>query len=122
MFKDLINKINFVRFFTLSLPLAAVCVYLLTPGREWLAFGICYFASILYLIMFWMAVDELIKPYRIDGYKTNKKYLAFLFIGKLAILIGALLFSVQILESKIIIPVINYFLNIFVLGASIKKD
>ncbi|MFG1500388.1 hypothetical protein ABMA70_09285 [Halobacteriovorax sp. XZX-3] len=122
MFKDLFNKISFTRFFMLSLPMAAACLYLLTPGMEWTAFAVCYVATVLYLVMFWMAVDELIKPHRIDGYKANGKYLAFLFIGKLVILIGALLFGVQILQSKIIIPVINYFLNIFVLGASIKKD
>ncbi len=122
MFKELLNKINFVRYFSLSLPLAAICLYLLTPGKEWLAFVVCYAATVIYLVMFWMAVDELIRPHRIDGYKANGKYLAFLFIGKLVILIGALLFGVQILQSKIIIPVINYFLNIFVLGVSIKKD
>ncbi|MEH0860089.1 hypothetical protein [Halobacteriovorax sp. DPLXC-1] len=122
MFKELINKISFSRYFILSLPLAAICLFFLTFGKEWLAFGIIYAATVIYLVMFWMAVDELIKPHRVEGYKANKKYLAFLFIGKTAILIGALLFSVQILESKIIIPVINYFLNIFVLGASIRKD
>lgn len=122
MFKDLNQRINFARFFLLSLPLVAICLYFLKPGEEWMAFSVIYAASVIYLIMFSEAVHELIKPHRIEGYKIKKKKLAFLFIGKLVILIGALLFGVQILQSKIIIPVINYFMHIFVLGASMRKQ
>ncbi len=122
MFKDLTKRINFIRFFSLSIPMALVCLYLLNPGKEWMAFSVIYVASVIYLIMFSEAVNELIKPHRVDGYKANGKKLGFLFIGKLVILIAALLFGVQILQSKIIIPVINYFMHIFVLGASMRKQ
>lgn len=122
MIKDILDRINFIRFFALSAPLVAICLYFLTPGKEWAAFGVIYVASVIYLVMFAEAVNELIKPHRVPGYKANGKWLAFLFIGKLVILISALLFGVQILQSKIIIPVINYFMHIFVLGASIRKQ
>ena len=122
MFKDLFEKINFMRFFAFSIPLALGCMAVLNNRDEWLAFGVIYVATVIYLLMFALFVYELIRPHRIKDYKLYKKNLVFLFIGKLLILIGAILFGVQILESKIIIPVINYFLNIFVLGVSIKKD
>ncbi|WP_034719951.1 hypothetical protein [Bacteriovorax sp. DB6_IX] len=115
-----LEKINSKVFLTLSIPPTAVCLYLSKYPEEWIAVLTVYAATIVYLVMFSEAIYELTAPYQEEGYKSNKGKLAFLFIGKIVILISAIIFGVQIMGSRIIIPVLNYFVHIFVLGASLS--
>jgi len=116
-----LKKINAKIFISLSIPPTAVCLYFSNYPDEWIAVLTVYVATVIYLIMFAEAVYELTAPYTEEGYVSNKRKLAFLFIGKIVILISAIIFGRQIMGSKIIIPVLNYFVHIFVLGASLSK-
>jgi len=115
-----LEKINAKVFVSLSIPPTAVCLYFSKYPSEWIAVLTVYVATVIYLVMFAEAIYELTAPYQDENYKSNKGKLAFLFLGKLAILISAIIFGVQIMGSKIIIPVLNYFVHIFVLGASLS--
>ncbi len=53
--------------------------------------------------------------------KNNKFELLVLFLGKIIVLIVALTIGVQIMEKRIIIPVLIYVLQIVVLYLSLKK-
>ncbi len=56
-----------------------------------------------------------------DGQKKGKK-LAFLFIGKFAILAGALLIGIHFMEGLVLIPLISYILQLGILIASLKGE
>lgn len=115
------EKINPKKFILFSFPFTGLALYFSKWPMEWIAVLTIYVATVIYLVMFAEAVYELTAPYQEEGYKSNKKKLAFLFIGKIVILISALIFGVQIMGSKIIIPVLNYFIHIFVLGVSLDR-
>jgi predicted membrane channel-forming protein YqfA (hemolysin III family) len=105
----------------MSLPPTAICFYFAHNSMEYLAIGVVYIATIIYLLMFSEAIFQLTTTYADDKQKSDKKLVVALFVGKLVILISALIFGVQIMGSRIIIPLLNYIIHIFVLGASFKK-
>jgi hypothetical protein len=68
------------------------------------------------------AVFELIESQITDGHIQNvKDKILYLFLGKLTILIMSLVISRQIMGDRIIIPVINYVIQIFILTFSIRS-
>lgn len=124
MLSELKTKINLKRFFTLSLLSLAVTLSFSRNTEEVLTILGVYSATLLYLYIFFLAVKELFKPYTDPDYKKKKdgkgKVLG-LFAAKLLVLIIALLLGVQIMGSRIIICLINYILQILILGVSFKK-
>ena len=80
-----------------------------------------YVATVIYVFMFSEAIFLLTNKYKDESKRVNNKYLAFLFVFKLVILVGAIIYSVQYLKSRIIISILNYIAHIFILGVSIRK-
>jgi predicted membrane channel-forming protein YqfA (hemolysin III family) len=112
------NKIDFKKFFLISILPSAISIFFAIDNNEILAMGVIYIATVVYLFMFSEAIYEVTDNTK---EKTNKRIVSFLLIGKLVILIGALIFGVQIMGKRIIIPVLNYIIHIFVLYISMKK-
>lgn len=121
MHLEITKKINLKKFILLSLVPTIICFMLARNNHEIFAISIVYIATIIYLLMFAEAIYLLTNQYKPGYGEASKVTLGFLFIGKLVILISSLLFGVQIMENRIIIPVINYVIIIFVLGASTNK-
>ncbi|MDD0854721.1 hypothetical protein HBN50_16550 [Halobacteriovorax sp. GB3] len=124
MLSKLKQKINLKRFFLLSIISTCICLALAKNLQEVLAILGVYVATLAYLILFNVAVAELFRPYTdkdFDKKKGNKGKVLGLFLGKLLVLIIALLIGVQIMGNRIIIPVINYIIQIIILGLSFKK-
>jgi len=83
---------------------------------------IVYVATVLHLGMLAEAVFELVKSQVSDGHIHHvKDKIMYLFAGKLTILILSLVISRQIMGNRIIIPVINYVIQIFILTFSIRS-
>lgn len=83
---------------------------------------IVYVATVLHLGMLAEAVFELVKSQVSDGHIHRvKDKIMYLFAGKLTILILSLVISRQIMGNRIIIPVINYVIQIFILTFSIRS-
>jgi hypothetical protein len=57
----------------------------------------------------------------VTGLPANKLKMLILIIGKVVVIAGALIFSVQIMGNRVIIPVLIYVLQIAVLYLSFKK-
>ncbi len=116
------TKINLKKFFLMSVP--TTCVFLLF-SRGWNDISgilIVYVATVLHLAMLAEAVFELVKSQVSDGHIHRvKDKIMYLFAGKLTILILSLVISRQIMGNRIIIPVINYVIQIFILTFSIRS-
>lgn len=124
MLFELKEKINLKRFFLLSfLSLAITLGFSKSLAEIYTIIGV-YIATLTYLYIFFLAVAELFRPYTDKNYdkrKDGKGKVLGLFATKLLVLIIALLLGVQIMGSRIIICVINYILQILILGVSFKK-
>lgn len=53
-------------------------------------------------------------------YRVNKTKVALLFVLKLLILFGALSLGIHLMGKRVLIPLLNYVVLIFVLGLSLK--
>ena len=117
----ILNRVNFKKFFGLSILPTAITLFLSHNNKELGLFLLMYAATLLYVFMFSEAIFNMTQKYKDEEYKVSNKYIATLFVLKLFILVGAILFSVQTLGSRIIIPILNYIIHIFILGVSVKK-
>lgn len=118
---EIIKKINFKKFFLISIVPTALSLLLVRNINEVFAILTIYLATVIYLFMFAEAVYRLTENQRANKNDAKKGKIAFFFIGKFAILVGALIFGVQIMGNRIIIPVLNYIILIFVLTYSTKS-
>lgn len=119
---EITKKIEFKKFFLWSFVPTALCFALAKSFMEVIAISVVYVATIIYLFMFAEAIYELTGLYKENNKNAPKKRIAALFVGKLIILISALIFGVQIMGNRIIIPVINYIIQIFVLVLCTKRQ
>ena len=116
-----LERVNFKRFFLISLPITLITLYFANSTKEISLFLLMYLASLIYVLMFSEAIFNMTNKFKDDAEPVSNKYIATLFVLKLVILVGAILYSVQTLSTRIIIPILNYIIHIFILGASIKK-
>jgi TM2 domain-containing membrane protein YozV len=94
--------------------------FLANNADELKAMSIVFIAACLNQWMLVRGVHEVVV--KASGSNTTSKInVNFLFIGKVLVLIFALIFSVQIMGKRIIISVLIYVLQIVVLYFSIKK-
>lgn len=116
------TKINLKKFFSISLLTTGVFLLFARDINDVFAILLVYVATVTHLGMLAEAVFELIKSQITDGHIHNvKDKILYLFLGKLTILIMSLVISRQIMGDRIIIPVINYVIQIFILTFSIKS-
>ncbi len=118
---EIIERINFKKFFSLSVAPTLIVIYLSNTQLEIGLNLLMYLATVIYVLMFSEAIFLLTSKYKENAKPVNNKYLAFLFVGKLLILVSAIIYSVQYLKSRIIISILNYIIHIFILGVSVKK-
>ncbi|WP_127715459.1 hypothetical protein [Halobacteriovorax sp. HLS] len=115
------TKINHKKFFLMSLSTTALFLLFARNVEDIFAILLVYVATVTHLGMLAEAVFELIESQITDGHIQNvKDKIMYLFLGKLTILIISLLIGRQIMGNRIIIPVINYVIQIFILTFSIK--
>jgi len=111
------TKINLKRFLLLS-PTTTILFCLFAKSLpEVLTILAIYVATLLSMGMLSEGVFELTEGE--NG--GNRKKILFLFIGKFVVLALALTLGVQIMGSRIIIPVLNYVFQIFVITLSFYK-
>jgi hypothetical protein len=105
----------------MSLPTTGAFLFFARNTGDIFAILLVYVATVTHLAMLAEAVFELIESQIKDGHIQNvKDKILYLFLGKLTILIMSLVISRQIMGNRIIIPVINYVIQIFILTFSIK--
>ncbi|PIK14340.1 MAG: hypothetical protein CES88_08315 [Halobacteriovorax sp. JY17] len=116
------TKINLKKFFLLSISTTILFLLFSRGWNDIIGILIVYVATVLHLGMLAEAVFELVKSQVSEGHIHNvKDKIMYLFAGKLLILILSLVISRQIMGNRIIIPVINYVIQIFILTFSIRS-
>lgn len=115
-------KINLKKYVLISLPILAGSLSLSTNRMEIIAISLAYLFTLVNQLLLVYGVTELLNPAYIETPSQRPmKRIVFSFIGKLIILAGVLVFCEQFMGKRVIIPVINYVLLIFVMFYSIEK-
>jgi len=116
------KRVNLKRFFIISLPIFGATLYLCHGQKEIIANILVYLAI---LTNFYMLIQiiEYLAQLAITGKRghTNKWKVIGFFLGKMLAIIVALTLSVQIMGDRLIIPVLSYVIQIFVLGVSLRR-
>jgi hypothetical protein len=109
------TELNLKRYLLYSLPTTIVCLALCQSFTDVLGVLVVYLGTILNQVMLVASLRELLIPFvDSEGQKSNKKII-LLFVGKLVILFGSLSLGVHLMGKKVLIPLINYVVLIFVL-------
>ncbi len=114
------EKIDLKRYLILSLTLLITFLIFFNHPLEIKVLMITFVATLINQYMLIRAVHELIVPV-LNGQRPDSGWIGFLFIFKSIILIAALIYGVQIIGNKIIISVLFYVCQIFVLAFSSKR-
>jgi len=102
-----------------------VLALLLTKNmKEVTAVSLVYIATILSMVMLAEIVAELTSesPLTLGGEPDKKTKIMLLFGGKIILLLLSLLIGVHLMEKRVIIPLLNYVIHIFVYVISIRKE
>lgn len=114
------DKINLKLFIPLSLTVTALFSLFCRGLAEHLSHWGVYLAVLVNFYMLRIVVRELIIAGK--GQQKPDKFLMFIYsIGKMLVLFGAISLGVLFMGNRIIIPVLNYAFQIFVLCASYLK-
>ena len=109
------TELNLRRYILFSLPSTALCIALCRTWIDVLAVFVVYFGTVLNQIMLVASLREMLLPFiDTESRKSNKK-IVLLFVGKLVILFGSLSLGVHLMGKRVLIPLINYVVLIFVL-------
>ena len=111
------RKINLKKFLFIGLvPLGISLGFCRNLPEIQTVIGI-HLATLMNLFMLTEGVVEMTR----QDVEPNKLKTTIMFIGKVVVLISALTLGVQIMGTRIIIPVLNYVAQIFMLGVSLKN-
>lgn len=114
------EKIDFKKYVLFSILLIAIFFPFLKGPTEFKVLIVTYIAVLINQYMLVQGVADLIEPMA-RGEKVDNGWVVFLFIGKAVLLLIALIYGVQIIGNRIIIPVLFYVCQIFVLIFSSKR-
>jgi hypothetical protein len=115
------RKINLKVYLPMSMALLILASFFCTGPKEILVVITVFFAVVLNQWMLLTAVDALITSAK-GGENSNSSGIIFSFLGKAIILIIAISLGVHIMGNRIIIPILIYIAQIFVLYFSLNED
>ncbi len=120
---QLTKKINLKLFIPLTLGFTCVALFFAQSQLEiYVILGV-YGATLLNLGMLLSVISKIILiGTSVEPVKYSKIMLAITFIGKMAVIFLALSLGVHFMEKRIIIPLLNYVIQIFVLGVSLRRS
>ena len=113
-------KIDFRKYSLLSAILILAVYFLARSMAEFYVMLIIFFAACLNQ---WMLVKVVrgVTALAATGSPINKTKMILMIVGKVVLLMAALTFGVQIMQKRIIIPVLIYVLQIAILYLSFYK-
>ncbi|MBC7427693.1 MAG: hypothetical protein H7336_03715 [Bacteriovorax sp.] len=115
------EKINFKKYFLFSAVLLVLEYFLARNTDELKVMLIVFLAACLNQFLLVRVVQSITKE-AAGNEHPNKFKIALMSVGKMIVLILALVFSVQIMGKRVIIPVLIYILQIVVLYLSMKNS
>jgi len=114
------TKVNFKKYLLISLLPLAIC-FILAQGRtEIFVIFIIYIGAVINQLLLVELVMEMVnRPKAPEFKKPRKRKLILLFVVKVTVLIAALSLGVHFMGNRVIIPLLNYVVQIFILGVSL---
>ena len=117
---QLLIKVNYKKFILFSLTPFLISLSLSLNWVEFLIIAEIYVATIINQWMLILVVKRLVLSVHPHSNARGKKWVTiFLFFAKLIVLFGSIAFGVHFMRNRIIIPILNYVLQIFALSASL---
>jgi hypothetical protein len=114
-----LKVIDFKKYFLYSsLSTGAALLFVQRP-QEVIAILVVYLTTILNHMLLVECVGELTKNAKVGG---NRLKIVLLFIFKLLILFAALGLGIHLMAKRVLIPLFNYVIFIFILGYSLKGE
>jgi hypothetical protein len=117
-----VKRIRFKLFIPLSLG-TTVLFALFLPSQKLLIVHICvYIATLINQLLLLYVVDQMLPSKGASRHhKVDKTRVMLALVLKLVLLFLALSIGVQMVGNKIILPLLNYVIQIFLLGVSLKR-
>ena len=108
-------KINVKSYLIYSLPSTIICFLLCRSLKESIGVLVVYIGTLINQFMLVEGVRGLIDPFLDAKSKPRTKKVILLFVGKLVIIFGTLSLGVHLMGKRVLIPLINYVILIFIL-------
>lgn len=113
------ERINLKKYFGYSAITTGICFVFVRNIEDVYGILIVYLATITNQLMLVEGIGGLIAVN--NGKTSSKQRIVLLFIGKIFLLFAGLSLSVHFMGKKVIIPLINYVVMIFILTLSSKR-
>ena len=115
-----IKRINLLRYLTLTAMTTCVGIYFCENNNELFGVLTVYAATIVNHLLLIEGGLQLTDA--ASGKKIDKLDIVLVFLGKFALLIGAIYLGWQFMGNRVFIPMVNYLVQIFILVFSYKKE
>lgn len=120
---QLTKRINLKLFIPISLGFTCVALFFANSNLEVMVISGIYVATLLNLGMLLGVISKIVEiGSSVEPVKYSKILMVLAFIGKMAVIFLALSLGVHFMGKRIIIPLLNYVIQIFVLGVSLKRS
>lgn len=117
-----VKKINYKQYFPLTMLTTILCMLFSRHLNDVYGILFVYLSTIINHILLISVLNDIVLPYTDSNIeKTDKLSLSFKFIGKVVIIFAGLYLGVLLMGNRVIIPLLNYVFQIFVLIFCLKK-
>lgn len=113
------TKIKINKYILLTVLTTLVCVAIENNSQSAIGISIVYIATMINHYLLVLMTHKVLSSNKSSKFYNYK--LIFIIISKFMILIGALYLAVHFMGNRVIIPIINYVVQIFILGFCLKK-
>ena len=114
------KKISFKKYLVLSFVHIGLTYFVVNNFSEYKIILLVFFATVLNQWMLVESVESLVQG-AVQGGDRDTANTVLMFLGKTILLLAALSFGVHIMGKRIIIPILNYIVQIFILYFSFKR-
>jgi len=120
------KKINLNKYIAISLLCTVALCFFVKGQKQIFGLFLVYLATVLNQFMLVEGVMELTNPKMAslpkDLRKSKNKKIITLFVGKISVLILGITLGVHLMGNKVIIPLLNYVIQIFILVFCLKTN
>lgn len=118
---NLNKRVNYKRYIPMSLIVTAFFCAFAENYQELTGILIVYVATVINQFLLVKGVREMIRPHIDAGAEAKNGTIFFIFMLKLGVIFGGLALGVHFMDSRVIIALLNYVVQIFVLGVNLDK-
>lgn len=120
---QLTKRINLKLFIPLSLGFTCLALLFAKTSQEALVITGIYFTTLTNLGLLLGVISRIVEiGSSTEPVSYSKLNLALVLVGKMAIIFLGLSLGVHFMGKRVIIPLLNYVIQIFVLGVSLKRS